>query len=133
MSDRVSVTIALIALLYSIYQSSAVRREAILERRLQFELALLAELSRQWATTRTFGHLVGHLRALVTPTFNELHVTRAATGVAATEAGEERLRALRASAQDVPDDSSLMDAQRAAVEDAITLEIAEAIDKRIDG
>jgi hypothetical protein len=128
----ITLMVAILALAHSISATKEARQSAARERRLTFELGLLAEISRQYALTGTFQHVAGHLRALVTPDFHELEVLRAAARVSPSHKGEQRLGDLEAQAQTMATatDLTVQDAKRELIRSAVNNEIVSAIQRR---
>jgi hypothetical protein len=91
-SGIAGIVLAITALCYSIWQSNQTKQDAIRERRVEFELGLLAEIRRQMAATG-FSHLAGFVGALVVDPSNETDIpmTRAKVGVKATAEGQRML------------------------------------------
>ncbi len=133
-SGVVGTVLALAAFAYSLAQARKAERAALRQRQLQFELSLLAEASRQFALTRTFAHIAGHLRALRASSQapDELRILRAATGVEPSPGGLADLAELRDNAtRSAPDDYQARQAAEVAVFDAVTREIDGAIQTRL--
>jgi hypothetical protein len=126
------VFIALMALGYAIYEGKVARDQAVEERRKQFDLSLLAEISRQWALTHTYQHVAGHIRALVRDS-EELPLMRLGAGVGPPGEGQRLMRQLESALEPVGDPGGLakQDLIRRAVQDRIDLELADAISSRL--
>lgn len=133
-SGVVGTGLALVAFLYSLAQARKVEAEALRQRRLQFELGLLAEATRQLASTKTYAHIVGYLRALRASSASpdELLVARAAAAVDPTAAGEAKLMQLRlsATATSAPGREAQQAAETAVLA-AVSDELSEAIQTRL--
>lgn len=126
--------LALAAFLYSLRQARKSELAGLNQRRTQFELNLLAEISRQLALTRTFPHVAGHLLALRASSHvaDELTVLRAATQVDATPAGQAELTGLRNAAQaSAPEAHQARQAAETAVLDRVVQELSTAIQSRL--
>lgn len=131
-----TVLAAMLALLSIVYSARLARKadERLLhERRLDFELTLLAEMSRQHAITGT-QHLTGYARALLPATApdDDLPVLRAVVGVRVTEAGREELRHIKARATARAPHHFLADPHATRDVDAVVArEITAAIERRL--
>lgn len=90
-SGLAGAMLAGIAIVYAAWQNSKTKRDLIRERRLEFELGLLAEIRRQMSVTQ-FQHLAGYVGALVTNPSDEadLALLRAAIGVKSGPIGRAR-------------------------------------------
>ncbi|WP_374459583.1 hypothetical protein [Microbacterium sp.] len=100
--------VTLAALVVALIQVDHARREAIAaraaiarERRLSFELQLLAQMYDQWGTSGT-AHLAGYINALIRDPLDEtdLPLLRAATGTKPTERGQRLLAKVRRGSDD---------------------------------
>jgi hypothetical protein len=120
------------AILYASRQTQSARRDLAHERRMDFELGVLAELSEQFATTGT-DHLRGHLLSLIREEHDEtdLPTLRALLGVRAGEVGKLQLAALKrlAAAEDPQQYSAFPRSQ--LVKSMIAREIDDAIVRRL--
>lgn len=90
-SGVVGALLAAAAILYAARQSAQAKRDLARERRLEFELELLAEVRRQISITK-FQHLSGYLGALVRDADDEseMPVLRAIVGTKSGPAGRQR-------------------------------------------
>ena len=122
-SGLAGALLAGLAILYAARQSVNAKRDLIRERRVEFELALLADIRRQMSITG-LAHLAGQIGALVTDEQDEseLQVLRAATGIKGTKSG--------ARARDSVADTSSPNAQAAWVRVA-EAEVDAAIKSRL--
>lgn len=124
--------LALISIVYSAAQARKAEAALLLERRLDFELTLLAEMSRQFSITGA-QHLSGYARALLPASApdDDLPVLRAFTGVRDTPACTARLQQV---SEEAKGGKSPIDARfdaQDAVRQAIGEEIVAAIDRRL--
>lgn len=122
----IAAVAAFAAVVFAAHESKRSRQDLLTERRLNFELGLLAEMSRQHAITGS-QHLHGHLRALFHDhaDASELSVARAATRVHATQQCLVRLREIEDSAPD-------RHTAHQAVDAVIGHEIEAAIERRMN-
>lgn len=90
-SGLLGALLAALAIWYSFRQAAKAKRDLVRERRLEFELTLLAEIRRQIATTR-FAHLAGYVGALVADPRDETDIPllRAVIGIKAGVAGQRK-------------------------------------------
>jgi hypothetical protein len=124
------VAIAVVALVYSVVQAKRLAEDSLRERRIEFELGLLAQMSQQWAASRTYAHLTDHLRALLPEKSGELPLTRQLTGVRPDAASHDALEAVK---QRLP--RNIAGEPRAldeALSQALVAELQEAIARRVD-
>jgi len=80
-SGLVGALLAAVAIIYAAKQSTQAKQDLVRERRLEFELSLLAEIRRQLSSTQ-FQHLSGYVGALITDASDEsdIPVVRAVVG-----------------------------------------------------
>lgn len=119
-----AAVLALVSVVYSGCQARKAQRALLRERRADFELGLLAEMSRQFGITAV-DHLHGHLWALIrqgSPP-DDLPVLRAHFGRYPTPEGQAQLEATR--------ESDRPEQQRAALHAVVRLEIEQAIERRL--
>lgn len=135
------LTVALLALWYATRQAQAARQEAATaaqeareeaarERRLQYELGVLGEMSRQHGITG-LQHLGGYTRSLVRADApdDELPLLRTLMDVHPTELGAEKDRAIDEQIEgEGPAARGTRDNRRAR---AVGREIEDAIDRRM--
>lgn len=90
-SGAVGALLAAFAIGYAAWQSVQTKTDLVRERRLEFELGLLAEIRRQMSITQ-FQHLSGYVGALVRDTQDEtdIPVLRALVGTKAGPNGRRR-------------------------------------------
>lgn len=90
-SGLVGALLAAVAIGYAAWQASRSKRDLIRERRLEFELGLLAEMRRQMSITQ-LQHLSGYVGALIVDPSDEtdIPVLRAALGVKSGPKGARR-------------------------------------------
>lgn len=91
LSGLVGALLAAVAIAYAAWQAAQSKRDLIRERRLEFELGLLAEIRRQMSITQ-LQHLSGYVGALIVDQADEtdIPVLRAALGVKSGPEGERR-------------------------------------------
>lgn len=91
-SGVVGALLAAFAVGYAAWQASETNRALIRERRLEFELGLLAEMRRQMSIT-LFQHLSGYIGALIVDSDDETDIplVRATTGTKAGPVGKALL------------------------------------------
>jgi hypothetical protein len=89
-SGLVGALLAAVAIIYAARQSAQAKRDLVRERRLEFELGLLAEIRRQLSITQ-FQHLSGYVGALIVDGTDETDIplVRAVVG---TKSGPEGRR-----------------------------------------
>lgn len=125
-SGLVGALLAALAIVYAAWQAAQSKRDLIRERRLEFELGLLAEIRRQMSITQ-LQHLSGYVGALIVDPADEsdIPVLRAALGVKDGPEGRRRLESLRARTQGAGGrfDGTLQEVQR---------EVDIAIQRRIE-
>ncbi|MBC9733555.1 hypothetical protein [Nocardioides marmotae] len=94
-SGIIGAVLAALAIFLALHQSASARRDLIQERRLEFELRLLAEIRDQMSTTG-LAHLSGYVGALVPNPSDEtdLPLLRASIGVKAGPQGQAAKKAL---------------------------------------
>lgn len=126
-SGVVGVLLAAFAVWYASRQSADAKRDLIRERRLEFELGLLAEIRRQMSVTQ-LAHLSGYVGALIRNADDEqdLPVLRALIG---TKSGPKGIELKRSIVGNEPAGSS--DVQRRLLDRSIG-EVDEAIDRRLN-
>ena len=115
------------AIAYAAWQAAQSKQDLIRERRLDFELRLLAEIRRQMSITH-LQHLSGYVGALVVDQNDEtdLPLLRAAIGTKAGQLGQARLRA-------IDSEADTLNQQRPAARFAAALEeVDQAIQRRIE-
>lgn len=121
-SGAIGALMAAGAIVYAAMQARNLKRDMIRERRLEFELGLLAEIRRQMSITQ-FQHLSGHVGALVSdPTDeSELAILRASVGVNAPEGAIRRKKDIVADAKRKEEDvqTALLKIAREEVDAAI--------------
>lgn len=128
----VTLIVAILALKHSVSAAESARQSAAQERRLAFELNLLAEISRQYALSGTFSHIAGHLRVLVSSDSSGLELLRAASRISPSHNGEQLLAELYTQADllsstiNIP----LQEAKKQLLKDAINEELVAAIQRR---
>jgi hypothetical protein len=137
MTDASVVLAAVLALVSIIYSGALARKSsaaALAERRTDFELGLLADMSHQHSITGT-AHITGYCRALVRDANNSDDLLRATIGVHTNDATRRASDELE---RDVDDIVALSDGQsqpRDVRENLrqvrIPSEIAEAIERRL--
>jgi hypothetical protein len=90
-SGLIGAALAAVAIAYAARQSAEAKRQLVRERRIEFELGLLAEIRRQMSMT-DLQHLAGYVGALITDPEDEtdLPTLRAAIGVKGGPRGEAR-------------------------------------------
>lgn len=93
-----AAVLALASIIYSGRQARKAEAALLQERRADFELGLLADMSRQYGITG-YNHLQGHLTALVRPSSSDddLPALRAYFQARPTPAGQAKLDGLRTS------------------------------------
>lgn len=129
LSGAVGALLAGGAIWYSRVQGVHNQRALVRERRVEFDLELLAKMSEQFDVTDT-QHLAGFLRAFVrsdTPD-DDLPVTRVVLDVRPTEVGRVRYREI---VDAVEGESAGMTGQL-AVREALHREVAREIDRAIE-
>jgi len=91
-----ALVVALIQVRHAREEATAARAAVATERRLTFELQLLAQMYDQWGVTGT-AHMAGYVNALIRDTADErdIPLLRAATGAKSTKQGQELLASLR--------------------------------------
>lgn len=105
-SGLVGALLAAVAILYAARLSAQAKRDLSRERRLEFELELLAEIRRQMSITK-FQHLAGYVGALIRDAHEEtdLAVLRAIVGTKSGPQGRQNRDDIRdhakAQSQDV--------------------------------
>jgi hypothetical protein len=126
-SGVIGALLAAVAILYAARQSAQAKRDLARERRLQFELELLAKVRRQMSTTK-FQHLSGYVGALVRQAEDEIDipVLRAIVGTKAGPLGRQRRDEIRLDAK-----SRSTDVQSEWLKTAAA-EIDAAIDRRLE-
>lgn len=89
-SGAIGALLAAVAIWYAFRQSAAAKRDLIRERRLEFELGILADLRRQMGVTK-LSHISGYVAALVRDPADEtdLPLLRSAIGVKPGPRGSE--------------------------------------------
>ncbi len=115
------------AIIYAAWQAAQSKRDLIRERRLEFELGLLAEIRRQMSITQ-LQHLSGYVGALIVDPADEtdIPVLRAALGVKDGPEGRRRLESLR---EEVLDSSSRFDRTLVAAQDEVDIAIQRRIEE----
>jgi hypothetical protein len=90
-SGLVGALLAAVAIGYAAWQAAQSKRDLIRERRLEFELGLLAEMRRQMSVTQ-LQHLSGYVGELIVDPADEtdIPVLRAALGVKSGPKGTRR-------------------------------------------
>ncbi len=128
-----AAVLALASIIYSAMQARRAEKALLTARRMEFELTLLAEMSRQLGMTSDPTHLAGSLRALLSATApdDELPVLRAKTGIQITDGCRARLAQITAAARSGKSDFDARGAERSAVVAAVAEEITAAIDRRL--
>jgi hypothetical protein len=91
-SGLIGALLAAVAIIYAARQSTKAKQDLVRERRLEFELSLLAEIRRQLSVTQ-FQHLSGYVGALVTDPGNETDIplVRAVVGTKLGPLGRQRM------------------------------------------
>ncbi|MFI6832802.1 hypothetical protein ACIBG5_37205 [Kribbella sp. NPDC050241] len=127
-SGVIGALLAAAAIWYAFRQSAAAKRDLIRERRLEFELGLLAQLRHQMSITR-FGHISGYVGALVRDSANEtdLPLIRAVVGIKAGPKGA----AIKADI--VGDEPAIASEVQERLLARGYKEVDEAIQRRLDG
>lgn len=125
-SGFLGALLAAVAILYAARQSAQVKRDLIHERRMEFELGLLADLRHQMSITE-LQHVAGYVGALIVDRDDEsdLPILRAAIGVKAGPEGKRKLAELHAKA------SGSRDTSRNSVLEMVLSEVDTAIDRRV--
>ncbi len=127
-----AAALAVASIAYSARQARKAERALIRERRLDFELGLLAELSSQHALTG-LQHLQGHVRALLAGggEGDEMPVLRAYTGIASDAGAHAVLEEVRTVGRARVEGAVGRFAADDAVSAAVGAEIADAIERRL--
>lgn len=88
-SGLIGALLAGLAIAYAAWQAGQSKRDLVNERRLEFELGLLAEMRRQMSVTQ-FQHLAGYIGAVVSQPDDETDIPtlRAVVGVKPGPRGE---------------------------------------------
>ncbi len=123
---------ALLAVLFAVWEARRSREDLQVERRTNFELGLLAQLSEQHSITGV-AHMAGHARALITPSASDddIPVLRAHLGVRPTSAGEARRVELINAAKRDKNEIDGRHAAQDAIRSEVGQEITTAIDRRL--
>jgi hypothetical protein len=90
-SGLIGAALAALAIIYAAWQSVQTREDLVRERRLEFELGLLAKIRRQMSVTQ-FQHLSGYVGALIADSKDEtdVPVLRAVIGTKPGPEGRRR-------------------------------------------
>lgn len=126
-SGFLGALLAAVAILYAARQSAQVKRDLIHERRMEFELGLLADLRHQMSITE-LQHVAGYVGALIVDRNDEsdLPLLRAAIGVKAGPEGKRRFAELQARA------SGSRGSSRNSVLEMALSEVDAAIERRVN-
>lgn len=127
-SGLVGAALAAVAIVYAAWQSSETKQQLVRERRIEFELGLLAEIRRQMSIT-DFQHLAGYVGALITDPDDEtdLATLRSAIGVKGGPKGEARRAQIEAEESSSPSAYGSVGALKRVAE----AEIDAAISRRL--
>ncbi len=125
-SGVVGALLAGLAIAYAAWQSVQTKRDLTRERRIEFELGLLAEIRRQMSITQ-FQHLSGYVGALIPDSNDEsdLPVLRAIVGTKSGPTGRQKRDQIRDSSR-----SRSADVQSEWLR-AAAVEVDTAIDQRL--
>lgn len=126
-SGLIGAMLAAFAVGYAAWQAKESKAALVRERRLEFELGLLAEMRRQMSIT-SFQHLSGYIGALIVDADDETDIplVRATTGTKAGPIGKARL----AEFSDTDQFAAAMRPTREWVR-AAEVEIDSAIERRL--
>lgn len=121
-SGAVGALLGALAIAYAAWQSVQTGKTLVLERRLEFELGLLAEIRRQMSITR-FQHLSGYVGALIRHPEDETDIAllRAVVGMKSGPEGKRRKGEIaeQARARSADPQAELLKAAAAEVDTAI--------------
>lgn len=125
-SGLIGALLAGAAIAYAAWQSAQAKKDMIRERRLDFELRLLADIRYQMSVTG-LQHISGYVGALISEPSDEtdVPVLRASLGIKAGPLGKARFGEIRAAARERNED------ERAELMPTVTVEVDAAITRRL--